>query len=201
MPAQIDKHKLDPNIFKGSINPTLFQRVDGTWMFRQLAEQGERRYESIVIGKVSKEEAIDRAPAAFLKLRDRPSKKRYKGLYDQGYVPAIDWEHYKLPSSGIYFITNDWDSIKIGRSVDFKKRLMTHQGSNPARLHVVMLLPVEEVDQPTVERELHKKFMDCCRNNEWFWNVPSLQEHIETLQHQHNFVPFIFGKRPKNWFL
>ena len=200
MPAQIDKHKLDPEQFVGAINPTLVQLANGTWLFRMLKEQGSKQYEHQTIGKVSKEQAILKVPAAFLKLRDRPPKK-LKGIYDYGFVPAIDWDHYDLPTSGIYFITNDWDSIKIGRSVDFKKRLMTHQGSNPGRLHVVMLLPTEEHNQSTVERDLHKRFADCCRTNEWFWNVPSLQEYIEILQNEHNFVPFIFGKRPKNWFV
>lgn len=202
MPASIDKHELNPEHFVGAIKPALVQIPSGCWFFRMIKEKGVPEYVHQSIGKVTKEEAILKAPEAFLKLREKPKKGKLKRVsYDNGYVPAIDWDYYKLTRSGVYFITNDWDSIKIGRSKDIVDRLGTHQTSNPSRIHVVMLIPTDEHLQAGVEKELHQKFEDCCRIGEWFWNVPSLQEHIELLQKEYNFRPFIFGKKPKNWFI
>lgn len=67
------------------------------------------------------------------------------------------------PSPVIYFIQAG-DLIKIGYTVDIKKRLIALRTSSPVALILLGIMP----GGPKVEAELHERFASSRRHGEWF---------------------------------
>lgn len=90
-----------------------------------------------------------------------------KGIYDQriGYVYLIAEE--------------DLEYIKIGYSVEPKKRLNSLQGSNPR--NVYLLYTIYSKDMSVLEKELHIQFKHLHKKNEWFKYDYSIIERFEEL--------------------
>lgn len=200
MPALAEKFDLDPCRFKGAKSPSIVRFERGsTYFYRQLTPDTKEYRTRAIKGASNMQEAIEKAHIAFLEIRQLPkkTKKRKKGSYDSGYVDAKSWEDYKLPTGGIYVFTTDFDSIKIGRTNDFRARFKTHQCSNPENIKVLCLISAETEDVRTEkERELHQRCSKYCRVNEWFWYVPTVQNMILDLQEEYNFEPFTYGRKP-----
>lgn len=201
MPAIAEKHQLDETKFKGASSPAIVRFERGTtYYYRQIIPDSKpTEYRTRVIqGASTLQEAIEKAHLAFLEIRQLPKKRKpRKGCYDSGYVDAKTWGDYSLPSGGIYIYTTDFDSVKIGRSSDFVARFRTHQCSNPEPLKVLLLMEADLEDQRIyLEKQLHQKCDKYRRVNEWFWYVPSVQNLIIDFQEEHNFTPFVYGKKP-----
>ena len=107
-----------------------------------------------------------------------------------------DTWHPKFPTCGVYLITTDSDSIKIGLSKYIPSRMHDLKLAIPQDLKVLLLIPVEEKLVKYAEKELHSKFAYCRRDREWFWNVPSLSKFIDDKQKELEFSEFIFGSKP-----
>lgn len=66
----------------------------------------------------------------------------------------------------VYAIGHPHGYVKIGRSVDPEKRLITHQSSCPYELWLICQIPVQ--DSVGIETTLHDVLFDKCVRGEWY---------------------------------
>lgn len=74
-------------------------------------------------------------------------------------------------------------SLKIGISIDPKKRLAALQTSNPRKLYVDKIYDTGNINSSRVERDLHKAFKAHALEGEWFSSV-SAEDIFDALPHE-----------------
>lgn len=113
---------------------------------------------------IEKDEDI---PVISYKLESEGWFQDYRNAY-----PPCDNEEPK-PIHTYFLECESTSNIKIGRSVDPKKRFKALSTSSPT---VIRILGVIEKD---VETELHRKFKESRLQGEWFGSTPELLEYIK----------------------
>lgn len=78
-----------------------------------------------------------------------------------------------------YFIGGDEGAIKIGMSIEAKKRLIQIQGSCPIKVRILALASGGEFR----ERAYHTQFDRHWSHSEWFTRCPEIEAEIERLNH------------------
>ncbi|MGC1392933.1 MAG: GIY-YIG nuclease family protein [Coleofasciculaceae cyanobacterium] len=95
---------------------------------------------------------------------------------------TISLEGIKLAHKAhfVYFIFNeDSNAIKIGRSQNLQRRLMSLQTSSPAKLKLIKSVQVEgDKEAQKLEQSLHNKFREIRLAGEWFKAETHLLEYI-----------------------
>lgn len=98
---------------------------------------------------------------------------------------TISLEGIKLAHQAhfVYFIFNeDSNAIKIGRSQNLQRRLMSLQTSSPAKLKLIKSVQVEgDKEAQKLEQSLHNKFREIRLAGEWFKAETHLLEYISQL--------------------
>lgn len=82
----------------------------------------------------------------------------------------------------VYFIKNESDKVKIGKTIDVNKRYKQLQTGSPEKLYVVYSIPCrskEHMDK--VESSLHEYFKDYNISGEWFLYKP-VEKYLHTLK-------------------
>lgn len=85
----------------------------------------------------------------------------------------------EAPASVVYFISSG-SLIKIGVTVELRKRFTSLQCGSPMPLTLLASIPGDR----SMEQKLHKQFSHLRTHGEWFKNDPSLMAYIESLQSQ-----------------
>lgn len=197
MPKIAERVDLDPLKFKGALYPSVirYEDRDGYYYRHQLPGPDRSHRTKKISNAESLQDAIDKAHLAFLEIRNLPTKKRKLNTTD--YIDKHGWSDHGLPVGGVYIYTTDFDTIKIGKSSDFRGRFKAHQCSNPDQLKILCLIGEEDAQEMgRIESDLHKTLEKFCRLNEWFWYVPTVQNFVKNLQTEHGFKPFIYGTKP-----
>jgi hypothetical protein len=90
------------------------------------------------------------------------------------------WQNDKSKSEDFLYIFKSGFNVKIGRSVDPKKRIKEIQTGCASKLTIALLIP----NKGHLERGLHKAFSEWRREGEWFF----YSEQIK------NFILYVKGK-------
>ena len=112
--------------------------------------------------------------------------------YDIGYVYFIgqkdECPHYNIDEH--YRLPREYSFVKIGYSINPKKRLKSLQTSNPHKLEIIGCIKLQKEGEKMIHQFFKDLFDDCCVRGEWFkWTY--VKHYISM------WIPY-FEERPEN---
>lgn len=110
----------------------------------------------------------------FLYVYVRKQIDKYKARVYANMHKLLGVKRYKQVSSyhSFIYVYRDKLWVKIGKSTNIQKRIITHQTAHATPLHIIAIIPVQNAH--VAEMILHKRYAKQRYKREFFWLHPIL---------------------------